>query len=222
MSEAYICDFVRTPIGRYGGALRDVRTDDLAAHPLRVLKARHAGLDWEAVDDCMHGLRQPGRRGQPQRRAHGAAARRPAADDSRRHHQPAVRLGSGRRRQRRARDPRRRGRTGDRRRRGEHDARALRDGQGDRSLLPPGGDLRHHDRLALRQSADEGAVRHRFDAGDRPRTSPRNSRSPAPIRMRSRCARSSARRPRAAQRLLRARDRAGRRAGPQGQRHRRR
>ncbi len=55
MPEAYICDFVRTPIGRYGGALRDVRTDDLAAHPLRVLKARHAGLDWEAVDDCLMG-----------------------------------------------------------------------------------------------------------------------------------------------------------------------
>ncbi len=55
MTEAYICDFVRTPIGRYGGALRDVRTDDLAAHPLRVLKERHAGLDWDAVDDCFMG-----------------------------------------------------------------------------------------------------------------------------------------------------------------------
>ena len=55
MSEAFICDFVRTPIGRYGGALKDVRTDDLAAHPLRALKARHEGLDWEAVDDCLMG-----------------------------------------------------------------------------------------------------------------------------------------------------------------------
>ncbi len=55
MAEAYICDFVRTPIGRYAGALRDVRTDDLAAHPLRVLKERHATLDWEAVDDCLMG-----------------------------------------------------------------------------------------------------------------------------------------------------------------------
>ena len=55
MSEAYICDFVRTPIGRYGGALKDVRTDDLAAHPLRVLKARHTALDWAAVDDCFMG-----------------------------------------------------------------------------------------------------------------------------------------------------------------------
>ena len=55
MSEAFICDFVHTPIGRYGGALKDVRTDDLAAHPLRALKARHEGLDWEAVDDCLMG-----------------------------------------------------------------------------------------------------------------------------------------------------------------------
>lgn len=55
MAEAYICDFVRTPIGRYAGALRDVRTDDLAAHPLRVLRARHTALDWEAVDDCFMG-----------------------------------------------------------------------------------------------------------------------------------------------------------------------
>ena len=55
MQEAFICDFVRTPIGRYGGALRDLRTDDLAAHPLRVLRERNAGVDWEALDDCYMG-----------------------------------------------------------------------------------------------------------------------------------------------------------------------
>jgi 3-oxoadipyl-CoA thiolase len=55
MTDAYICDFVRTPIGRYAGALRDVRTDDLAAHPIRVLAARHPDLDWEALDDCYFG-----------------------------------------------------------------------------------------------------------------------------------------------------------------------
>jgi len=55
MPEAYICDFVRTPIGRYAGALKDVRTDDLAAHPLRVLMQRHAHLDWDAVDDVVMG-----------------------------------------------------------------------------------------------------------------------------------------------------------------------
>ena len=55
MSEAFICDFVRTPIGRYAGALKDVRTDDLAAHPIRVLKDRNPGVDWEALDDCYMG-----------------------------------------------------------------------------------------------------------------------------------------------------------------------
>jgi acetyl-CoA acetyltransferase family protein len=55
VNHAYICDFVRTPIGRYGGALKDVRTDDLAAHPLRVLKARHPSVDWGAVDDVILG-----------------------------------------------------------------------------------------------------------------------------------------------------------------------
>ncbi|MGF3026233.1 3-oxoadipyl-CoA thiolase [Methylobacterium aquaticum] len=55
MSHAYICDFARTPIGRYGGALKDVRADDLAAHPIRVLKERNPGIDWEAVDDVVLG-----------------------------------------------------------------------------------------------------------------------------------------------------------------------
>ena len=55
MSEAFICEYVRTPIGRYGGVLKDVRTDDLAAHPIRVLKERHPDVDWEALDDCYYG-----------------------------------------------------------------------------------------------------------------------------------------------------------------------
>jgi acetyl-CoA acyltransferase len=55
MTDAFICDFVRTPIGRYAGALKDVRTDDLAAHPIRVLKERHGGVDWDALDDCYMG-----------------------------------------------------------------------------------------------------------------------------------------------------------------------
>jgi 3-oxoadipyl-CoA thiolase len=53
--EAFICDFVRTPFGRYAGALRDLRADDLAAHPLRVLRERHTSLDWEAVEDVIYG-----------------------------------------------------------------------------------------------------------------------------------------------------------------------
>src|SRR5215469_16888841 len=55
MADAYICDFVRTPIGRYGGALKDVRTDDLAAHPMRVLKERNGSVDWEQLDDVIYG-----------------------------------------------------------------------------------------------------------------------------------------------------------------------
>jgi 3-oxoadipyl-CoA thiolase len=55
MAEAYICDFARTPIGRYAGVLKDVRPDNLAAHPLRVLKERNPGIDWEAVDDVILG-----------------------------------------------------------------------------------------------------------------------------------------------------------------------
>ena len=55
MPEAFICDYARTPIGRYAGALKDVRTDDLAAHPIRVLRERNAGVDWEQLDDCYMG-----------------------------------------------------------------------------------------------------------------------------------------------------------------------
>ncbi|GIK85178.1 MAG: beta-ketoadipyl CoA thiolase [Betaproteobacteria bacterium] len=53
--EAFLCDAVRTPIGRYGGALAAVRTDDLAATPIRALMERHAGVDWAAVDDLWYG-----------------------------------------------------------------------------------------------------------------------------------------------------------------------
>jgi 3-oxoadipyl-CoA thiolase len=55
MADAFICDYARTPIGRYGGALKDVRTDDLAAHPLRVLRERNPSVDWAALDDCYMG-----------------------------------------------------------------------------------------------------------------------------------------------------------------------
>ena len=55
MTEAFICDYVRTPIGRFGGALSSVRADDLGAVPLKALMERHAGLDFEAVDDVIFG-----------------------------------------------------------------------------------------------------------------------------------------------------------------------
>jgi len=55
MTEVFICDGIRTPIGRYGGALSTVRTDDLAAIPLKALMQRNPGVDWAAVDDLMLG-----------------------------------------------------------------------------------------------------------------------------------------------------------------------
>lgn len=55
MQDAYICDAVRTPIGRYGGSLSGMRTDDLAALPLQALRARHPELDWTRLDDIWLG-----------------------------------------------------------------------------------------------------------------------------------------------------------------------
>ncbi|MBU9402811.1 3-oxoadipyl-CoA thiolase [Burkholderia multivorans] len=55
MTDAYICDAIRTPIGRYGGALKDVRADDLGAVPLKALVERNRDVDWNAVDDVIYG-----------------------------------------------------------------------------------------------------------------------------------------------------------------------
>src|SRR4051794_4523798 len=55
MTHAFICDAVRTPIGRYGGALAHVRADDLAAIPIRALKERNPSVDWDEVDDVIFG-----------------------------------------------------------------------------------------------------------------------------------------------------------------------
>jgi acetyl-CoA acyltransferase len=55
MSEAFICAYKRTPIGRFGGVLSSVRADDLGAVPLRALVAENSGVDWDAVDDVIFG-----------------------------------------------------------------------------------------------------------------------------------------------------------------------
>lgn len=55
MAEAYICDYIRTPIGRFAGSLASVRADDLGAVPLKALMERSAGVDWAAVDDVIYG-----------------------------------------------------------------------------------------------------------------------------------------------------------------------
>ena len=55
MTDAFICDAIRTPFGRYGGALASVRTDDLAAIPIRALMTRNPAIEWKAVDDVIYG-----------------------------------------------------------------------------------------------------------------------------------------------------------------------
>ena len=65
MSEAYIVDYIRTPIGRFGGALSAVRADDLAAAPLRALMERNPSIDFGAVDDVIYGCANQAGEGQP-------------------------------------------------------------------------------------------------------------------------------------------------------------
>ena len=55
MENAYICDAIRTPIGRYAGILSSVRTDDLAAIPIKALLDRNPHIDWNALDDVIYG-----------------------------------------------------------------------------------------------------------------------------------------------------------------------
>jgi acetyl-CoA acyltransferase len=55
MAEAFICDYVRTPIGRFGGVLASVRADDLGAVPLKALMQRHGAVDWAALDEVIYG-----------------------------------------------------------------------------------------------------------------------------------------------------------------------
>ena len=55
MTQAFICDAIRTPFGRYGGALSSVRTDDLGAVPIKALMARNPQVDWAAVADVVYG-----------------------------------------------------------------------------------------------------------------------------------------------------------------------
>jgi acetyl-CoA C-acetyltransferase len=55
INDAFICDAIRTPIGRYGGSLKDLRADDLGAIPMRELMRRNPGVDWRAVDDVIYG-----------------------------------------------------------------------------------------------------------------------------------------------------------------------
>ena len=55
MPDAFICDAIRTPVGRYGGGLSKVRTDDLGAAPIKALMVRNNDVDWAQVDDVYYG-----------------------------------------------------------------------------------------------------------------------------------------------------------------------
>ena len=74
MTEAFICDGIRTPIGRYSGALANVRPDDLAAHVLKTLKERNTQVDWASVDDVIMGCANQAGEDNRNVRPHGRAA----------------------------------------------------------------------------------------------------------------------------------------------------
>ncbi len=155
MAEAFICDAIRTPIGRYGGALSSVRTDDLARDADQGADRRvMPQVDWEALDDVLYGCANQA--GEDNRNVARMAVLLAGLPDS----VPgatinrlcgsgldAVAIG-------RARDPHRRSVAGDRGRRRKHDAaRRSCVGKADTRILARRADVRHHDRLALRQSA---------------------------------------------------------------------
>ena len=107
MNEVFLCDGVRTPFGRYGGALSGVRVDDLAATPLKALAARNPKVDWSAIDDVYYGCaNQAGEDNRNVARMAVLLAGLPT-ERSRRDDQPLVRLQHGRGRNLRARDSRR-------------------------------------------------------------------------------------------------------------------
>ena len=135
MREVFICDAARTAIGRYGGALAKVRTDDLAAVPIRALVARNAQADWSRLDEVFFGCANQA--GEDNRNVARMALLLAGLPDtrSRLDRQPAVRLRPQRRRRRRARDPRRRDGFRHCRRRRIDDAGAVRDGQGQRGVF---------------------------------------------------------------------------------------
>ena len=193
MREVFICDAVRTPIGRYGGALAKVRTDDLAAVPIKALMQRaSARSTGRALDEVIFGCANQA--GEDNRNVARMALLLAGLPDI----VPGVTVNRlcasglnavgdcG------ARDPRRRDRLRHRRRRRVDDARAVRHGQGAGGVPAQRRDLRHHHRLALHQSADEAAVRRRRHAGDRRERRRGITRSRARTRTRLRCARSSA------------------------------
>ena len=164
MTEAYICDYVRTPIGSYGGALSGVRADDLAAIPIKALIDRNAAVDWAELDDVILGCaNQAGEDNRNLARMAGLLAGLPDSSGG----VTLNRLcGSGLDAVAMAARAIRGGDAdliiagGSR----KHEPRAVRHAQGAKRLRPHCGDLRHHHRLALRQSEDARCLRRRHHA----------------------------------------------------------
>ncbi len=183
MREAYICDYIRTPIGRFGGSLASVRADDLGAIALKALMDRNRSVDWEAVDDVIFGCaNQAGEDNRNVARMSLLLAGLPVAVPGTTIN-PALRMPHG--------CP------------VLAAARAIKCGEAELMIaggvesmsrapfvLPKARERlfaqceipRHDDRLALRQSADEGTIWGRLNAGDRRRTSPKTIRSRARTR----------------------------------------
>jgi acetyl-CoA acetyltransferase len=195
MNNAFICDAIRTPIGRYGGTLASVRADDLGAIPLKALMARNPQVDWAAVEDIIYGCaNQAGEDNRNVARMSGLLAGLPVEVPG----TTVNRLcGSGMDAVGLAARSIKSGETGLMIAGGvESMSRALRDGQG-RIRLAPGGDLRHHHRLALHQPADEEALRNPLDAADGRQRGRRFRHQPRrPGRLRAALAAALGRRPR--------------------------
>ena len=158
MTEAYICDYVRTPIGRYAGALSSVRADDLASIPIKALIDRNPNVDWNELDDVILGCaNQAGEDNRNLARMAGLLAGLPDSSGG----VTLNRLcGSGLDAVAMAARAIRGGEVGDdhRGRLRKHEPSSLRDGQGDQRVRPQRRDVRHDHRLALRQSEDEGGL----------------------------------------------------------------
>jgi 3-oxoadipyl-CoA thiolase len=163
MAEAFICDTVRTPIGRYGGALSGVRTDDLAAIPIRTLVERNPSIDWSRVNDVIFGCaNQAGEDNRNVARMAALLAGLPVEVSA----VTVNRLcGSG---MEAVVQAARAVKTGEAHvviaGGVESMSRAVRDAQGDDRFFSNRGDLRHHHRMALRQPTDEEGLWCRLDA----------------------------------------------------------
>ena len=163
MTEAFLVDGVRTPIGRYGGALAAVRPDDLAAHVLRALTERLPSVDWSAVDDVVLGCaNQAGEDNRNVARMALLLAGLPETVSGTTVNR-LVRVRRRRGRDRCAGGAGRRGRPGRGRRGREHEPGTVRDGQGAVGVRPFGGGARQHAGLAVREPRDGAALRHRRD-----------------------------------------------------------